>query len=606
MTDNKQVAPLAPLSHWTSQPHANQNRPMNLSMKTLLGTLSASAMLCFCQLAVAQVPIVSPEEANRRSPVPIIKPDEVDSSLPPILEAVPPSDSGTKDPTRVLPAIVPSNKFEGMPDVHMPSIVGANEVVPMMNGAESQRAVVNASEFEFHSMNSSPLGNQPMPAPRMAGNMDPPMMEFPSLIPTQVDNSSQMPIERVSQTYMTPPDRKRLLGRNSGFTRSNGLPPMMRRGNFGMNRSETIEPAMPMASVIMQEDNGVQLPAEITPVPVGKSYLDHTEGEASLGAVIAEGGCANCGNVNCTGCGGVDYDLPQVRNAFDCCGSVSCARRYGIVEALYYSRQGDIVFGGNFAGFNNFDFTGGGRVTIGNRIDCAQGWEASYMTVDPWIAVTTQTDAAARLRGNFIAANGFPLANISAFQNATFLEQFQKTDLHSLELQKTWWGWDVVKTHLGWRYIHFDDEFRLSSANNLGQTGFYFLDTTNNMFGPELGAELFYDIGYRLSFSFKAKIGGYVNFRRGRTAIVNDGFVVLNRNDNDTDLSASLEAGAIAHYQITRRIRARVGYEALALYEVATTKENFGNVVTPQTGVNIAGSDSAFFHGLSAGIEIFR
>jgi hypothetical protein len=297
----------------------------------------------------------------------------------------------------------------------------------------------------------------------------------------------------------------------------------------------------------------------------------------------------------------------QINPAYDCCGFMtSISDHYFLVDFLYWQRADDTVFGGNFARFDDFDWTRGGRATLGKRWDCAGGCELSFTGFDPWIAVTGERDATGRLQGNLVAASGFSSSSLSAFRNATFLEQLQKTKLFSGEINRTYWGWDVVKNTIGVRYIYFDDEYRLSSANVLGQQGWYFLDNTNYLFGPQMGSELFYDVGYRLSFSFAAKIGGYFNVNRGRTAILNNGSVPLNASDKDTDFSASAEVGFHGHYQLLPRVRARFGYDVLGLWGVATNADNFTRVITPTTGRNYEHDDDAFFHGVFGGIEIYR
>jgi hypothetical protein len=341
------------------------------------------------------------------------------------------------------------------------------------------------------------------------------------------------------------------------------------------------------------------------------------------------GRCAFCGGKGCEHCtGGTplidhapgaspvmevssevvdDLEVQTIGGGYDCCGFMTYSSSgYAAVDFLYWERAGGTVFGGNFNGFDDFDLTRGGRVTVGHRFDCATGCELSGFYLDPWRSITVQTDALGRLRGNLSAGTGFASSSLSAFRNATYLEQFQKSDLGSIEYNKTTWGWDVVKTYVGLRYIYFDDEFRLSSANLAGEQGWYFLDTTNQLLGPQIGWEFFYDIGYRLSFSFNTKVGAYLNWNRGRTAILNDSAVVLNNVDTDIDASASAEVGFHGHYQILPRVRARFGYDVLGLWGVATTQDNFTGVVTPATGLAYEDDDDTFFHGVFLGVEFYR
>ncbi len=341
------------------------------------------------------------------------------------------------------------------------------------------------------------------------------------------------------------------------------------------------------------------------------------------------GRCSHCGGTGCEHCSGAAVAIQEEYGAapvmtdestivppertgitgqgYECCGFMTASsNHYLMVDMLYYERAGGRVFGGNFAGFEEFDFSPGGRVTIGRRFDCNSGREMSVTGFDPWIAVTQERDAGGRLFGNLASSGGFASSSLSSFRNATFLEQFQKTDFYSGEFNHTYWGWDVVKSFIGFRYMYFDDEYRLSSANALGEQGYYFLDTTNYLFGPHVGWEMFYDIGYRLSFSFSTKLGGFANVNRGRTAILNDGDVVLNSAGEDTSLAASAEIGFHGHYQILPRVRARFGYDVLGLWGVATTEDNFTQTITPTTGLAYENDDDAIFHGVFVGVEFYR
>jgi hypothetical protein len=277
-----------------------------------------------------------------------------------------------------------------------------------------------------------------------------------------------------------------------------------------------------------------------------------------------------------------------------------------MVDYLFWDYENARFLGANLSGLDDHGSRSGWRGTLGRRWDCNSGHEITYMGFDPWIAVTQETSAAGNLFGNFTTFGNFPPSSISAFRNNTFVEQFEKQRLHSVELNRTGWGWDVVKTQLGFRYIYFNDLWRLTTGNLAGETGIYRLETTNYLFGPQIGMELFYDIGYRLSFSTSTKLGGYVNVNRGVTQIFNDVVTTINTTDKDSSWSATAEVGFYGHYQILPRVRARFGYEALVLWDVATTPANFTNFVGPTTGIDYADDDNAFFHGIFAGIEIYR
>ena len=295
-----------------------------------------------------------------------------------------------------------------------------------------------------------------------------------------------------------------------------------------------------------------------------------------------------------------------IDDVFDCCGFVGDARNYLIVDALHWERTDGVFRASNMTTVDDFDYSWGGRITWGSRRDSTRGIEASYMQFDPWLAVSNQFNGAGSLVGTlFGSQGGFAPATFSAFQGSTFIEQFHKTDLHSFELNKTWWGSDVAKAFIGARYIHFDNEFHLSSANVLGQQGIYTLDATNNMFGLHIGGELLYDIGYRLSFSVHGKLGGYANFYDGRAGLLNNGTQFLFNSREDTDFAYSAEIGATARYKLSRNARLRIGYDVMALLDIRDVQSTFSTVVTPTTGT-VFNEGDAGFHGASIGFEIYR
>jgi hypothetical protein len=304
-----------------------------------------------------------------------------------------------------------------------------------------------------------------------------------------------------------------------------------------------------------------------------------------------------------------DYSAPDggcMEDTFSCCGFIVESSGYVVADALYWNRSDGVFRASNIGRIDNFDFAPGGRITVGRRRDCTRGWEASYMQFDPWLSVNNHFTASGTLFGAvFPSAGGLAPAAFTAFRDGTFMEQFHKTDLNAAEVNKTYWGADVAKAFIGLRYIHFDDEFRLAAANRFGERGLHRIDATNNMIGLHVGGEMLYDIGYRLSFSVSGKLGGYANFMRGAVGHLNDGTTYINASRADTEFSSSGEIGAFARLKLGPRSRLRIGYELMALWNVIDVESNFSTVVLPSAGQTLFDGD-AFFHGVTAGFEVFR
>ncbi len=326
-------------------------------------------------------------------------------------------------------------------------------------------------------------------------------------------------------------------------------------------------------------------------------------------------GCSDCGIAttvggaasNCESCGtGGCFNPGSVKSRFGASGSVSDARRYLHAEVLYFDREDGTISNSNFGSLNDFDWNLGWRLTFGAKSDSLSGREFSYMGIMPVEQTVTRTDAAARINARFSVGDGFTGAEISSFKNAVSQTEYKETQIHSFEYNRTTWGWDVVKSFVGLRYFYIDDQYMMTSLNNIGETGTFEMSTVNNLFGPHAGGELFYDVGYRLSYSLAGKAGVYANLNKVDTSLFNAGAQFMDVSDNSATVSTSLELNMLAHYQLSRSARLRLGYNFLWVGEVASVSDNFIPVLSPTAGTNSSDDDDMLFHGASFGLEIFR
>ena len=206
------------------------------------------------------------------------------------------------------------------------------------------------------------------------------------------------------------------------------------------------------------------------------------------------------------------------------------------------------------------------------------------------------------------------------FFNATSQTQEKSSQLFSAEYNRINWGWDVLKTFVGVRYIYFDDSFSLfSSDGTAAGNGFLTQDSVNNLFGIHGGGELFYDVGFRTSASLTAKFGGYVNAANVDTNVFNAGAQVLNQETDDGAIASTIEIGAMSHFQLSPQSRFRLGYDIFLLWGAFTVENNIPRdtfassfqtsfaTLDSSTGTNLnTSNEPVFLHGLSFGFEIFR
>jgi hypothetical protein len=392
----------------------------------------------------------------------------------------------------------------------------------------------------------------------------------------------------------------------------------------------------PMSSVI--SDGTVAVPA-----PVYSDAGVVTEG------VISDGTCDTCnasGAMGCDSCGGCNCGPDGCFNAADIAskaglyGSVGEARYYSHLEVMLMDRQdGDVIFTPSLR-LGGFDSDYGYRITLGERFDAINGREISYWG-------TGQISNSATLDG----AGTFPLDQVFettdstrtiiapfgyfADRTPTFLvrptqqSHSKETYFHTVELNRVRWAWDVFKSFAGLRYIYVNDSYQLNStASRIGlnapagpfgtTSGVYKNLAQNNLIGPHIGAEWFYDVGYRLSASVNLKGGIYANLNEVDTRLITDGVANINSDSESTAFSSSLEFGIHAHYQIAPRGRLRAGFNVLHLEDVATVTQNFPPFVNDIDGTSVVRSisrgtgtgsfddDDLTFTGFSFGFEFFR
>ena len=290
--------------------------------------------------------------------------------------------------------------------------------------------------------------------------------------------------------------------------------------------------------------------------------------------------------------------------ADDCCRG--CPRRsYVIAETLLFDREGEFAQLSNSFALDGFNPQVGGRATFGVRGDCLDGWDASYMTTQSWI--NTSQRVGAGLGSIFTVGGGLTGANISAFNGANFQQHYYKSHLHSAEVNRNFWGWDVVTTSYGLRYIQLDENFRYTSING-GNVGVLQMATHNHIIGPQIGSEWFYDIGGRFYLSGKLKLGAFLNFNDGNGSLTNSGptATAIANADSNVGFSALGETQMNVFYKLSRNTRLRAGYEMWYLYGAATANDNLPGVVTPFYGRNLDDEDDVFFHGASVGFEWVR
>ena len=406
--------------------------------------------------------------------------------------------------------------------------------------------------------------------------------------------------------------------RSMSVTPGGSVPPPMQAAP--VISGSLITPTAPRS--IMDNGPAVMAPSYFDSAPVVDSIP--MQSVVSGCSDCSGGGCSSCQTGGCDGCaGGCDscgpggcYNPNKINCDYGTYGSVSAARRYAYLEFLFLTREDGDITNSNFNPLGGFDFNPAWRFTLGQRPDMTQGRELSYFGTAGIDARQVTNDSRNRLNSLFTAGGGLTGGDLSAFTGASQHIQSKETSIHSLELNRVRWGWDVLKSFVGWRYVYFSDEYQLNSTaplrdpfNNVipgTETGQYRMDTINHMLGGHIGAELFYDIGYRFSLSGLSKFGAYANLNKVDNFLQSGGTTILDTEDNGATLSTTYEIQLMAHYQIRQTARLRFGYNGMYFSNIATVADNFSPFVSPFTGFSGSDEDDAFVHGFSLGLEIYR
>ena len=215
-----------------------------------------------------------------------------------------------------------------------------------------------------------------------------------------------------------------------------------------------------------------------------------------------------------------------------------------------------------------------------------------------------------------------PLATVPVFNDSDFQGFNQTSDFNSYEVnyrierrlgrdrmvytRDSCWVREATPALLcsafaGVRVAIVDENFNWSATNFLGD-GSYVVVTHNNMVGPQVGADLFYERAYWRA-GVRAQTGGLVNWASQSTTvrILDD-----SRDEFVKDHTLAFVGGLsfIGEYRFRPSFGLRVSYDLLWASDLALAQ----NQITffPSTPPEISTSHTLFFQGVSLGLEWFR
>lgn len=357
---------------------------------------------------------------------------------------------------------------------------------------------------------------------------------------------------------------------------------------------------------------------DLTTLP-GRTINDQGPGMASNGAPagnqqpaasgdhgVYQSAVAGCGTgcdtgnpFSLDGCG-ADCDTGRCRPRFRPLGpnvnrvvtlfGVSFDRSYEGNMRLGYNGAGTEYYSGDL----QHDSLDGMGVTLASRGCCGAGWEATYWKFDECYDYSMPGPTYTRLYGmNSInhVPSGYTMYDIyNAGDNASFCRNTQVDNIEFNLLRNggqftTWGCWKgTYELVAGIRIFNFDEDLSYISNSTAGgypsQVG-YNLSTENTLVGFQAGGRNEICLTQRLRLTSGTTVGifnNHVQYRQqmydqtGYNPVIGSGpyagmpFDYWGEQD-ETSLLAQLDVGLA--YQLTCRLRARVGYRALGVTGVA-------------------------------------
>jgi hypothetical protein len=163
-----------------------------------------------------------------------------------------------------------------------------------------------------------------------------------------------------------------------------------------------------------------------------------------------------------------------------------------------------------------------------------------------------------------------------------------------------------VELLTGFRYFNLADNFSLTSYDSAESSTNYNINTTNQLYGGQVGARLRRCLG-RWSLEGTGKAGLYGNDARQHSDALLDfpnNFVVRPAVGGSTgQVAFATDFNLTAIYQINRTWGIRSGYNVMWLDGVALAPDQLDFTNTPTSGTAIASDSTLFLHGVNLGLE---
>ena len=302
---------------------------------------------------------------------------------------------------------------------------------------------------------------------------------------------------------------------------------------------------------------------------------------------------------------------PLCDAAAGCCGCLTCCDLWTVRAEVMFLRRSDadqlalithqeteetLVDVENL----EFDHNAAVRYQLMREYCCCWGWDIGYFGIDSWTSSGNGGgDVSPILQGPGLA---FPSTAHGTIYRAEY-----GTDLHSAEFNVRRRFHECVTGVAGFRWIELQDQLRtLAIAPQV--TDFYSIDTNNQMYGFQLGADTrLFDRGRRFEIDGIFRVGVmFNNCNQNTEAPILSPFVpaVADQISAREDHTAFLaELGIRGNIQVFRGLYATGGYGVMWLDGLALAPDQIphADLIAPASA-DLDTGGTLFFHGATVGL----
>jgi hypothetical protein len=259
----------------------------------------------------------------------------------------------------------------------------------------------------------------------------------------------------------------------------------------------------------------------------------------------------------------------------------------------------------NFLRTNNIDFNYevGPRVILGYDFNQRIAWEAMYYGVYSWdwsANVTALDDVNVPGDLGLVPALDFFNADTAT---VTLDSTFHNFELNRISCLNSCLAWLA-----GFRYVRLTEDFALRTTDfgflAPGGSSRYTIDTTNNLYGGQLGFRL-RQLAGDFSFDVLGKAGVYGNTASQKTFVGDDaGFVLRNSETSATDVAFVGDLAFTGRYHVSSTVALEGGYSVMWIEGLALAPDQLDFTNTATSGQQIDNDGGIFIHGAHAGILV--